>query len=189
MSSLDVQLWWDRSIDCAGQVIRPDVREAALHVWKGFRLRVAFLASEPSEAAELMEQTVAQLSRYLDRKSIAVFSRDLEGLIAHSFKRAIRRTVVERKRTLSLESAHVGPRRSAGQNFLREIHVRLELQELVALLSDRTRKLLALRYAGFTWKEISQTTNEPVASLRSSFWRDVDRVKRHLQDSRVRSWV
>ena len=105
MSSFDVPLWWDRGVDRTGRTIRPDVRKAALSVWRSTCRRTQAVLSDPSQAAELMEGTVAQLSRYLDRKDIAVFSREIEGLVAHSFRRAVQREVVKRNRLVPLEGS------------------------------------------------------------------------------------
>src|SRR5258707_11838031 len=74
MSSPEVPLWWDREVDRAGRSIRPDVRAAAHTVW-GYAYRQAqSLKSDCSEAADLMESTVAQVSRYLDRGAVVLFS-------------------------------------------------------------------------------------------------------------------
>ncbi len=38
-----------------------------------------------------MEITVAQVSRYLDRRSVVVFSRQIDGLVMVAFQRALHR--------------------------------------------------------------------------------------------------
>jgi DNA-directed RNA polymerase specialized sigma24 family protein len=180
MSSFDVPLWWDRGVDRAGRTIRPDVRKAAMSVWRSTCRRTQAVLSDPSQAAELMEGTVAQLSRYLDRKDIAVFSREIEGLVAHSFRRAVQREVVKRNRLVPLDGSGGLSNHVADETWRRQVQARLELQELVGFLADRSRSVLALRYAGYTWKETAQVMGESVAALRSAFWRDVGRVKRQL---------
>lgn len=180
MSSFDVPLWWDRGVDRTGRTIRPDVRKAAMSVWRSTCRRTQAVLSDPSQAAELMEGTVAQLSRYLDRKDIAVFSREIEGLVAHSFRRAVQREVVKRNRLVPLDGSGGLSNHVADETWRRQVQARLELQELVGLLADRSRTILALRYAGYTWKETAQGMGESVAALRSAFWRDVARVKRQL---------
>jgi hypothetical protein len=47
----------------------------------------------------------------------------------------------------------------------------------VRLLCERSRTILALRYAGYTWKESAKLLGASVPALRSAFWRDVARVK------------
>jgi DNA-directed RNA polymerase specialized sigma24 family protein len=60
----------------------------------------------------------------------------------------------------------------------------LELEQIVRLLSERSRTILALRFAGYTWKEAARLLNESVPALRSAFWRDVARVKSELNNHR-----
>jgi hypothetical protein len=43
---------------------------------------------------------------------------------------------------------------------------------------------LALRYAGYTWKEAARLLGSSVPALRSAFWRDVTRVKGELKNHR-----
>jgi DNA-directed RNA polymerase specialized sigma24 family protein len=135
---------------------------------------------DSSQAAELMEGTVATLSRYLDRKDVAVFSREVEGLVAHSFHRAVRREVTKQNRLVPLDGSSASPRHAVDERWPRQVQAHLELQALVGLLADRSRSVLALRYAGYTWKETARVMGESVAALRSAFWRDVGRVKRQL---------
>ena len=181
MASLEVPLLWDREIDRSGRAIRPDVREAALSVWRNTCHRNQFVLSDPSQAAELMEVTVAQISRYLDRKDIAVFSREIEGLIAHSFHRAVQRELVKRKRFLPLDESLKLRRCNSDESWRDQVQTRLELQEVIALLSEKNRRVLALRYAGYMWSEVALLMGQSLTPLRAAFWRDVARLKRQVE--------
>jgi hypothetical protein len=121
-------------------------------------------------------------SRYLDRKDIAVFSREIEGLVAYSFRRAVQREVVKRNRLVPLDGSGGLSNHVADETWRRQVQARLELQELVGFLADRSRSVLALRYAGYTWKETTQVMGDSVAAVRSAFWRDVARVKGQLTE-------
>lgn len=180
MRSLEVPLWWDRDVDRTGRAIRLDVRQAALTVWRSARNQI--LASDASQAAELMEGTVAQLSRYLDRKNVAVFSRGIEGLVAHSFQRAAHREAVKRNRFFQLDDPAKLPERGSNGIWRRQIQARIELEQVIKLLGEQSRRVLALRYAGYTWKETALWMGLSVTALRSAFWRDVTRVKRQVED-------
>src|SRR6185437_15361627 len=133
MSSLEAPLWWNRDIDRTGRAIRLDVREAALNVWQGPSFRVQFIVPDPSLAADLMEKTVAQLSRNLDRKEIALFSRKIEGLVAYSFQRAAKREFRKRNRLLPLNESC-----TEDETWQRRVQARLELQELITLLTEKS---------------------------------------------------
>src|SRR4051794_18411337 len=163
MSCVEVPLWLDGDIDRTGRAIRADVREAALVVWKSCH-RNQPVQLDPCQAAELMEATVGQISRYLDRKAVAVFSREVEGLVAHSFHRAVQRELIKRNRFLSLDGSAKTSRTVADETWRQQIQLRVELQEIIKLLDDQSRTVLALRYAGYAWKEISQSMGVPVAT-------------------------
>ena len=60
-------VWWDKEVDAAGRPIRLDVRGAAHQIWDAARRQAQHLLGDASEAPELMENAVAQVSRYLDR--------------------------------------------------------------------------------------------------------------------------
>src|SRR5690349_7234093 len=130
MASLEVPLLWDREMDRSGRAIRPDVREAALSVWRNTCSRNQFILSDPSQAAELMEGTVAQISRYLNRKDVGVFSREIEGLVAHSFHRAVQRELVKRKRFLPLDKSVKLRGHNSDESWRAQVQERLELQEV-----------------------------------------------------------
>lgn len=184
MSSLEAPLWWDRDIDRAGRPIRLDVREAALSVWQNASTRIQFVGCDPCRVADLIEKTIAQLSRYLNRHEIALFSRNIEGLVAYSLQRALRREAMKCNRLLPLNESVARSKCPSDEAWQRGILARVELQELMALLNDKSRSVLALRYAGYTWKESAQLLGESLACLRSAFWRDVNRVKRQFARQR-----
>ena len=127
-----------------------------------------------------METTVAQVSRYLDRGDVALFSREIEGLVMLSFQRSLRRRVARLRRIETLGGSDELSNRAVDQKWTRQVHARLQLEQIVRSLCDRSQAILALRYAGYTWKEAAQLLGESVPALRSAFWRDVARVKREL---------
>jgi hypothetical protein len=57
--------WWDRYLDHAGRPIRPDVRLAGHEIWEQACQRTQVLLADHGPAAELMENTVAQVSRFI----------------------------------------------------------------------------------------------------------------------------
>lgn len=182
MSSSESPLWWDRDVDRAGRPIRPDVRAAAHAIWGSAHRLAQSLISDGSQAADLMETTVAQVSRYLDRGEVGVFSREINGLLRVSFQRALQRRVAKLNRLETLGGSAELSNRAVDEKWARHVHARLQLEEIVRLLCDRSRTILALRYAGYTWKETAQLLGDSVPALRSAFWRDVTRVKRELNN-------
>ena len=84
-------LWWDRELDNAGKPLRPDVRASAHEVWNQACARVQSVLGDSSDAAPLMEKSVSQVSRYLDRIGSAPYARDPAGLVMFTFCRTLRR--------------------------------------------------------------------------------------------------
>jgi hypothetical protein len=184
VSSSEVPLWWDRDIDRTGRPIRPDVRAAAHGIWGCACRRAQSLISDCSQAAELMESSVAQVSRYLDRGSVVVFSREIDGLLMCAFQRALCRRAAKLRRLEAVGGARELSSRAVDRTWSRQIDARLELEQVVRRLCERSRTILALRYAGYTWKEAARLLGSSVPALRSSFWRDVTRVKNELKNHR-----
>jgi DNA-directed RNA polymerase specialized sigma24 family protein len=182
MSSPEVPLWWDRDVDHAGRLIRPDVRAAARGIWSCACRRAQSLNSDCSQAADLMESTVSQVSRYLDRGGVLVFSREIDGLLMIAFQRALYRHASKLRRLETSGGPGELANRAVDRTWARQVHARLQLQQIVRLLSQRSRTILALRYAGYTWKESAQLLNVSIPALRSTFWRDVARVKSELNN-------
>ena len=140
--------------------------------------------SDYSEAAELMENSVVQVSRYLDRESVLVFSRELDGLLMCAFRRALYRHAARLNRLLTVGGTGELSTRAVDRTWCRKVDARLELEQVVRLLCERSRTILALRYAGYTWKESARLLGSSVPALRSTFWRDVARVKSKLKNHR-----
>src|ERR1700678_4277224 len=84
----EIPPWWDREIDLKGRRIGPDARAVAAVVWPFVCRQAQSLGCDGSGAADLMESTVAQISRYLDCRGVIVFSREIHGLLIRSFQRA-----------------------------------------------------------------------------------------------------
>lgn len=182
MSSPEVALWWDSDADRAGRPLRPDVRAAAHGIWGCACKQAQSLISDSSQAADIMESTVAQVSRYLDRGGVAVFSRQIDGLLMLAFQRALYRRVTKLRRIENWGGTGELSHRAVDRTWAHQIHAHLELDQVVRLLCERSRTILALRYAGYTWKESAKLLGKSVSALRSSFWRDVARVKCELKN-------
>ena len=154
------------------------MRSAVIAVWNNSCRRMQSALGDSSQAAELMECAVAQVSRYLDRKGIALFSRKIEGLVAHCFQRAVQRDLSKRKCLVSWDGEF--PKRAVDETWLPQVQARLALQQIVGRLCEKSKTVLALRYAGYSWRETADVMGESVAALRTAFWRDVQRVKLQL---------
>jgi DNA-directed RNA polymerase specialized sigma24 family protein len=172
--------WWDREVERTGRPIRDDVRSAAHEVWKEACRRTQSLLADPAQAADLMEDSVAQVSRYLDRIG-ASSSLPKNGLLWLAFSRALRRLAAKSRRLEPAGGAVELSSRAVDHRWIRQVDARLDLENIVRKLNERNSTVLALRAAGYYWEEVAQALGTSVAAVRNSFWRAVRDVRRKLQ--------
>jgi DNA-directed RNA polymerase specialized sigma24 family protein len=175
-------IWWDQELDPTGKPIRLDVRSAAREVWNDACAQTRALLGEPCEAAGLMERSVVQISRYLNRRGLPTFSQDTSGLLMCAFCRALRRHVAKLRRIelapdLS-EPSHRPPARSCAS----EEDCRLDAEKAARQLSDRGRQMYELRHAGFEWREIAQKLSTTDAAARAEFSRELRRARMKMKN-------
>ena len=164
-------------MDAAGRPIRPDVRAAAHQIWDSACWRVQSLLGDASEAPELMEKVVVQVSRYLDRAGAGLFTQNTTGVLMCAFCRSLRRYAMKLKRLqLVGGSAELAERRTA-HNWSALVELWLDLEKLSRNLSHKTRAILGLRFRGFDWKEIAAVLQMTDTSARTAFWREVRRAR------------
>lgn len=170
-------VWWDRECDSAGRPIRPDVRAAAHEIWDSACRRVQSLLGDASEAPELMEKVVVQVSRYLDRTGAGLFTQNTTGVLMCAFCRSLRRYAMKLRRLqLVGGSAELAEPRT-GHNWSALVELWLDLERFGRDLSQKTRIMLGLRARGFDWKEIAGVLHMTDTAARTAFWREVRRAR------------
>lgn len=172
--------WWDRDVDPSGQPLRADVRLAAHKIWDDALRLVQKETGDTAQAAELMESSVARVSRYLNRKSILLFSRRIEGLLMLTFQRAIRRSVSKLRRFEPRGGIGDLSMQLVDRSWGHQTEVRLDFERVASYLREENRQILALWYAGYRWPEIATLLGSTPAVIRNKFWRDVHSAKTKL---------
>lgn len=181
MGKLDRTLsWWDREVDRNGRQIRSDVRSAAHEVWKEACRRTQSLLVDPAQAADVMEDSIAQVSRYLDRIG-APSSSPKNGLLLLAFSRSLRRFAAKSRRLEPAGGAVELSTRAVDHGWSRQVETRLDLENIVRKLSERNSTVLALRAAGCNWEEVAQALGTTVAAVRNGFWREIRDLRRKFQ--------
>jgi hypothetical protein len=178
-------LWWDRELDPTGKPIRLDVRSAAREVWNDACNQTRALLGEPCEAAGLMERSVVQISRYLNRRGLSMFSQDTSGLLMCAFCRALRRHVAKLRRIELAPDLSQASERSPTRSCTTEEDCRLDAEKAASQLSERGRQMYELRHAGFEWREIAQILKTTNAAARAEFSRDLRRAKLKMKNERA----
>ena len=170
-------VWWDREFDSSGRQIRADVRAAAHEIWPNACRQARALLGDVSEAPEVMEKVVVQVSRYLDRTGAGLFTQNTSGVLMCAFCRALRRYALRLKRLqLVGGSTELSQLRTAG-NWSALVELWLELERLSRNVSDQTRAMVGLRLRGFDWKEIAGVLQITDTAARTAFWREVRRAR------------
>lgn len=168
--------WWDRDVDRAGRPIRPDVRLAGHQTWEQACQRTHLLLSDQGPTAELMENTVVQVSRYLDRIG-APLSTPKHGLLLVAFCRALRRYAAKSRRLQLIGESDELSNRTAADAWVRQVDARLDLERIVRQLSERNAAVLTLRAAEYEWKEIARLFGVSATAARNSFWREIEKIR------------
>lgn len=169
-------IWWDRDFDNAGRAIRNDVRIAACEVWQSACRQTIRAIGEYGPAPELMENVVAQVSRYLDRIGAPLASRK-HGLVTLAFSRALRRYSVRLSRLELVGDSQGLASMASTDRWVAWSNARLDLEKMIHRLSNRNAEVLMLRAAGYEWKEIATLLGGTVSHLRNSFWREIDQIR------------
>lgn len=173
--------WWDRENDRTGRPIRTDVRSAAQEVWTEACRRTEALLADRGQAADLMEESVAQVSRYLDHIE-APQSCPKNGLLLLAFSRSLRRVATRSKRLQFAGGAVDLSSLVVDSGWSRQMDARLELEKIVRNLSETNGMVLTLRHAGYNWEEVAQRLGTSVSGIRNSFWREVKDLRKRLRN-------
>jgi DNA-directed RNA polymerase specialized sigma24 family protein len=174
--------WWDQELDPTGKPIRLDVRSAAREVWNDACTQARSLLGEPCEAAGLMERSVVQISRYLNRRGVATFSQDTSSLLMCAFCRALRRHVVKLRRIELAPDLSEASERPPTRSCTTEEDCRLDAEKAARQLSARGRQMYKLRHAGFEWREIAQKLSTTDAAARAEFSRELKRARMKMKN-------
>ena len=168
--------WWDREVDRTGRPIRHDVRLAANEIWEQACHRTRVLLADDEPAAELMEYTVAQVSRYLDRIGAPLSTRK-HGLLSIAFCRTLRRYAAKSSRLELVGGVDELSGYNSETAWISQVNTRLDLERIVRQLSERNAAVLILRAAEYEWKEIAQLFGVSAAAIRNAFWREIGRIR------------
>lgn len=171
-----ILVWWDRDVDQAGRPIRPDVRLAGHEIWEHACQRTQALLEDHGPAAELMENSVAQVSRYLDRIG-APQSSQKHGLLMMAFCRGLRRYAAKMNRLEFVGGSGELSSHTLDEGWVGHVNARLELARIARKLRDENGVALMLRAAGYEWDDIGQILGKSSAAIRISFWREIRRIR------------
>lgn len=174
-----ILVWWDRDVDQAERPIRRDVRLAAHEIWELACQRTQALLGDYGPAAELMENAVAQVSRYLDRIGASECS-GKHGLLMVAFCRGLRRYAAKWQRLEFVGGSGELASRVWDEAWVSRMNARLELTRIIRKLQPENRTVLMLRAAGYEWEDVGRTLGKSAAATRINFWREIKKIRHAL---------
>lgn len=170
--------WWGGNIDSAGTPIREDVSDAAQNIWPIVCREVQASLHDTSEAAELLEKSVCQISRYLNKQGAKTRDTNPPGLLLTAVRRALLRKSRKADRVVAvgsgLDTIHSAP------SWENDLVIEMFFEQLLRRLSPQGGKILTLRRSGYGWKEISEIVQIPTLRLKTRFWREIGQVRKNL---------
>jgi DNA-directed RNA polymerase specialized sigma24 family protein len=166
--------WWDKEVDEAGRVIRADVRSAAVRVWEKVVVVVMKIRGDDSEASEILDEAVAAISFYLNKKGIG--PGDPGGLLIKAVSRIATHRARRERRIRAIGGTTELDELLSGGAWVESIERKLVLEKIVVALPPATQAILRLRLKDMSWKEIGRLVGLKPSIVRSRFWQDVRRA-------------
>jgi DNA-directed RNA polymerase specialized sigma24 family protein len=102
-----------------------------------------------------------------------------------AFSRALQRFETKLKRLVSVGGTSELSNQAIDECWGRQVEARLDLENMVRQMSERGSTILALRWAGYDWKEIAQLLGTSIANVRGGFWREINQARRRLHVEEV----
>src|SRR5579859_3095634 len=166
-------LWWDKELDRAGRPIRQDVRAAAHEVWKSLRQKTKTTLGDASDAAEILESVVEQISRYLDCKQCLPFSVNAVALLTVAFRRHLQKRAAKLARLETVGGISELAELLSDADSFDQIARKSDLEKIALRLSPRNLRILILRWKGYDWKYIANELEIAVSTAQHQFWRNI----------------
>jgi RNA polymerase sigma factor (sigma-70 family) len=168
---------WDREFDHAGRPIRRDVRAAAHEIWKPACRRARSLLGHDADAGAMMEIAIAKVSHYLDRNQVPPSSTKVAPFLMRAFSWQVRSRYLLEQRVETVADLEKVAEKAAISDSIEAMNRRLDLDKVLRLLSPRGSRILLLRLADRSWKEIAKQLDVPESTARNSFWREIRQIQ------------
>jgi hypothetical protein len=127
-----------------------------------------------------MESAVERISRYLDRRTVPLFSTDVRWLLLSALCRLLRRYAKKVERLELVGDISALPGSALDDGWAERANSHADLTKIFRRLGPRSCTIFSLRLAGFTWREIADALKLNELAVRRSFWREIRRVQNNL---------
>jgi len=130
-----------------------------------------------------MERCVARLSRHLNDRHHALFSQKTRAMLFVAFRNKLWTRLARSRRTESLDDLE-SLEHIATKDWADEVELRVDFEKFTQLLSERARRILALRDAGDDWEEIAAQLGISASPAQNSFSRELRKARSLLNEPR-----
>src|SRR5436305_4393277 len=176
MASSHITRWWDRDVDEKGRRIRSDLRLIAHEIWDWACHCTQSRLGDNAATAELMDNAIAQASAYLDKYAVPLNAHSdshLAGLMRRCFWAVLQRHVKQLRRLEFVGDNSQLSDLATDATWSSQIENRIDFERIIGLLTDRGRRVLALRDAGYDWKEVATLLGITPGAVKKSFLREI----------------
>jgi hypothetical protein len=162
-------LWWDRDFDDEGVPIRADVRQAAHEIWRHCCLKARMALGDAADAPELMESSVAHVSRHLNRLGPTSFNRHAKCLLRLHFCQELTRKAQRLSRVQAIGLTAELEKCGSAFDWAESFDLWLDLEKLHKYVSDRTWITYAMRFLDHDWREIAEKLGIAISTAQNSY--------------------
>ena len=159
------------------------MRSAARGLWDYALQQTRTFLGDVADTPELMEDSVLQVSHYLDRPAVPLFEKDASALLVCAFYRRLRRHVAKLRRLELTDDVSSLPAPRPGRSCPSKEDCRLDAERVLHKLSERARKMFRLRDAGYGWEEVAALFDTSDEAARAEFSRELKRLKNKLANN------
>jgi hypothetical protein len=173
--------WWDRENDQTGRPLRADVRTAGHEIWRVACNLTRTVTGDCADAPALMESSVEQISRYLDRKGVPLFAVNAVPLLMAALNRTVRRYGKKLQRLRFIGGSNEFADQVIAPDWVSKTELRLDVDKITRGLSEQSSAIFHLKCAGYEWKQIASCLQLTEARARKRFWREIKRQRTRAQ--------
>ena len=178
----DPSSFWLPETDSRGNRIDSEVIDSAQRNWRRVLDYASREAVDPSRAAQVLERTVASVASARRRKQGHTDINDLDSYLFAAFVRKLKRLVTkERILEFVRSTSELETLKSAqDQEWTARLEDKLQIQEIVATMDDRTRNTYWKRSHGFSWREIARAQGLSVNAAKKNYEYGLEKVRRRI---------
>jgi len=146
---------------------------------------IRFEGEDTAGAAEMLEKVVHSVSRAKNRPTSEEPIRNLEAYLFWAFMRHFHAHLRQRRRTVYVETANdveaLSGRRD--ENYATVLENQIALKEVLSYMNEKSRRMLVLRLAGYSWREVGERFDINAEAARVLFARHLRKAIRLLHTS------